>query len=66
MGHVKELITMDVYGDNVNIIPEEIPELLLYMEEVMPKESINDSMENVLLDTFVDVEELLPKGRQET
>jgi integrase len=28
MGHAKELITMDVYADNANIIPEEIPELL--------------------------------------
>ena len=30
MGHAKELITMDVYADNANIIPEEIPELLSY------------------------------------
>ncbi|MCC8103998.1 MAG: hypothetical protein LIP11_17710 [Clostridiales bacterium] len=28
MGHAKEIITMDVYGDNANIIPVEIPELL--------------------------------------
>ena len=60
MGHAKEIITMDVYGDNANIIPEEIPELLSYMEEVMPKGSKNGSRENVLLDTLVDVEELLP------
>lgn len=60
MGHAKELITMDVYGDNSNIIPEEIPELLSYMEEVMPKESDNDGMNHVLLDTLVDVEEFLP------
>ena len=31
MGHARELITMDVYGDNGNIIAEEIPpELLSY------------------------------------
>lgn len=30
MGHAKELITMDVYGDNANIFPEEIPELLSF------------------------------------
>lgn len=33
MGHAKELITVDVYGDNRNIIPDEIPELLSYMED---------------------------------
>ena len=37
MGHAGEIITMDVYGDNRNIIPEEIPELLAYMDDVMPK-----------------------------
>ena len=26
---------MDVYGDNDNIFPEEMPELLVYMDEVM-------------------------------
>ena len=40
MGHVRELITVDVYGDNTNIIPEEMPELISYMEEVMPKKSV--------------------------
>ena len=37
MGHARELITIEVYGDNTNIIPEEIPKLTSYMEEVMPK-----------------------------
>ena len=36
--YARELITMDVYGDNGNIIAEEIPpELLSYMEEVLPE-----------------------------
>ncbi len=26
MGYIKELIRMDVYGNNANIIPKEIPE----------------------------------------
>ena len=38
MGHAKEIITMDVYGDNQNIIDEEIPELSAYMDEVLPKD----------------------------
>ncbi len=36
MGHSKEMITMDVYGDNQNIIDDEIPELASYINEVMP------------------------------
>lgn len=66
MGHAKEIITMDVYGDNANIIPEEIPELLSYMEEVMPKESDGGGTGNVPLDTLADTEGLLPERRQAT
>ena len=40
MGHARELITMDAYGDNGNIIDEEIPpKLLSYMEEVLPEKN---------------------------
>ena len=55
MGHARELITMGVYGDNGNIIAEEIPpELLSYMEEVLPEKK-KDNTENVL-DTMINVE----------
>ena len=55
MGYARELITMDVYGDNGNIIAEEIPpELLSYMEEVLPEKK-KDNTENVL-DTMINVE----------
>ena len=64
--HAKEIITMDVYGDNANIIPEEIQELLSYMEEVMPKESDDGGTGNVSLDTLADIEGLLSERRQET
>ncbi|WP_405560060.1 site-specific integrase [Roseburia faecis] len=58
MGHARELITMDVYGDNGNIIAEEIPpELLFYMEEVLPEKK-KDNTENVL-DTMINVEKFL-------
>lgn len=54
MGHAKEIITIDVYGDNENLIPEEIPELEEYME-VMPKEE--EVMEVPIdLDDFMDQE----------
>ena len=55
MGDARELITMDVYGDNGNIIAEEIPpELLSYIEEVLPEKK-KDNIENVL-DTLINVE----------
>ena len=58
MGHAKELITMDVYGDNGNIIAEEIPpELLSYMKEVLPGKK-KDNTENVR-DTMINVEKFL-------
>ncbi len=58
MGHARELITMNVYGDNGNIIAEEIPpELLSYMEEVLPEKK-KDNTENVL-NTMINVEKFL-------
>lgn len=63
MGHAKELITMDVYGDNANIIPEEIPELLSYIEEVMPEMSTDEKVENDVTDTVIDVSEFLPEKK---
>ncbi len=62
MGHAKELITMDVYGDNANIIPEEIPELLSYMNEVMPQKS-GSSGEDRMLDTVIDTAGLLTEKK---
>ena len=49
---------MDVYGDNENIIAEEIPpELLSYMEEVLPEKK-KDNTENVL-HTMINVEKII-------
>ena len=55
MGHAKELITMDVYGDNQNIIPEEMPELTSYMEDVLPTKIGESGMELEVLDTVMEV-----------
>lgn len=57
MGDARELITMDVYGDNGNIIAEQIPpELLSYIEEVLAEKK-KDNIENVL-DTLINVEKI--------
>ena len=53
---------MDVYGDNANIIPEEIPELLSYMNEVMPQKS-GSSGEDRMLDTVIDTAGLLTEKK---
>lgn len=63
MGHAKELITMDVYGDNQNIISEEIPELLSYMEDVMPKKNDKPGQQDQILDAAIEMEEYLPVKR---
>lgn len=52
MGHAKEIISVDVYGDNANIIPDEIPELLEFMDEVLPKEAEGET--DRLLDVVAD------------
>lgn len=36
MGHSKEIITMDVYGDNKEIIEDGVPEIEAFMAEVLP------------------------------
>lgn len=53
MKYAKEIITMDVYGDNDNIIPEEMPEFLAYMDEVMPNRA-GDSSENKVEDVTIE------------
>ncbi len=55
---------MDVYGDNANIIPEEIPELLSYMEEVMPEKNGEKDLENETRDTLIDIGGFLARGGQ--
>lgn len=58
MGHAKEIITMDIYGDNKNIIAEEIPELEEFIEEVLPKKQ--DYRFVNLLEFEVDISDYLP------
>ena len=63
MKDAKEIITMDVYGDNDNIFPEEMPELLVYMDEVMPNragDSSENNVEDVMIeDVIIELDEFL-------
>ncbi len=64
MGHAKEIITMDVYGDNANIIPEDIPELDAYMQEVLPKKQDEKANNEKMIEIEVDVEGFLPYNKR--
>ena len=63
MKYAKEIITMDVYGDNDNIFPEEMPELLVYMDEDMPNRAGDSSENNVedvtIEDVIIELDEFL-------
>lgn len=61
MGHAKELVTVDIYGENSNSIPDEIPKLLAYMKEVMPTQEVQKNVSPNVLDTVIDVEMHLPR-----
>lgn len=61
MGHSKELITVDIYGDNSNIIPEEIPELVSYMADVMPDKKEEQDLKSCVLDARIEIEQYLPR-----
>lgn len=60
MGHAKELITMDVYGDNRGIIADGVPEIELYMKEVLPNLEEIERFKEELLEIVVDITEYLP------
>lgn len=38
MGHAKEIITIDVYGDTAEIIEDCLDDLQPFIDEVIPKE----------------------------
>ena len=57
MGHAKELITMDVYGDNKGIIADCVNELQPFIDEVMPEQEAEDKADAEIIDIVIPVEE---------
>ena len=55
LGHSKEIITIDVYGDNTSIIADGVDELEDFMEEILPKEESDIRLQDSLID--LDLEE---------
>ena len=60
MGHAKEIITMDTYGDNKNIIADGVPEIEAYMKEVLPDLAAEKRLKDELLEIVPDVSQFLP------
>ena len=58
MGHAKELVTMDVYGDNQQIIEDVMPEIQDYLQGLLPKEEEEQSGVE-LTDIEIDVSDYL-------
>lgn len=61
MGHAKEIITMDVYGDNREIIANGVPEMEEFMLEVLPEKQCHGI--NDVTDTIPDIDRYLEKER---
>ena len=59
MGHAKEIITMDTYGDNKNIIADGVPEIEAYMKEVLPDPEVEKRLQEELLEIVLDVSKFL-------
>ena len=45
MGHAKETITMDVYGDNRGIIADCADEIQPFIDEVLPTEDLDSALQ---------------------
>ena len=43
MGHAKEIVTIDVYGDTAEIIEDCLDEMQPFIDEVLPKEEIEQN-----------------------
>ena len=59
MGHAKELITMDVYGDKRRIIADCVDELQPFIDEVMPDLDEDERIATENLDVMISVEDYL-------
>lgn len=45
---------MDIYGESEGIIADCVPEIQLYMDEVLPTEDAEKALETELLDIVID------------
>ena len=57
MGHAKELITMDVYGDNRGIIADCVDEIQAFIDEVIPDEAEEKEVDKEFIDVVIPAED---------
>ncbi len=57
MGHAKEIITMDVYGDNRGIIADCVDEIQPFIDEVIPKEEVDAELKTENVDIVISAED---------
>ncbi len=55
MGHAKEIITVDVYGDKRNIIEDVVPEITDYINDVLPNTRTSQELAEEMLEIVPDV-----------
>lgn len=59
MGHATELITLDVYGDNREIIADCVDEIQPFIDEVLPIKEADKQLEDEILEIEVPIEDYL-------
>ena len=59
MGHAKEIITMDVYGNNRGIIADCVDEIHPFIDEVLPTEDLDSELQTENIEVVVLADEYL-------
>ena len=59
MGHAKEIITLDVYGDNREIIADCVDEIKAFIDEVLPTEDLDREVQTENIDVVISAEDYL-------
>ena len=59
MGHAKEIITMDMYGDNRGVIADCVDEIQPFIDEVLPTEDLDSELQTENIEVVVQVDEYL-------
>lgn len=59
MGHAKEIITLDVYGDNRKIIADCVDEIQPFIDEVLPNENLDLELQTENMDVVISAEDYL-------
>ena len=62
MGHSKEIITMDVYSDNKNILADGVPEIEAYMKDVLCEADREGKFKQELLEILPDINQFIQDG----